>query len=107
MTVFLNLLGSKVGKAISKPFICPKGNEDSWSIIIIKEYNANSNAHYALLQSLNDDNISRVINCICVHNIWQVLLTHFTTVTNALNSLSKPNDNDQKVRKIIRALPQT
>ena len=34
------------------------------------------------------------------------MLTHFTIITNALISLGKPIDNDQKVRKIIRALPQ-
>jgi len=34
------------------------------------------------------------------------MLTCFTTITNALISLGKPIDNDQKVRKIIRVLSQ-
>ena len=29
MTVFLNFLGSRVGKAISKLFVCPEGDEES------------------------------------------------------------------------------
>ena len=35
------------------------------------------------------------------------MLTWFTNITNGLISESKPNINDQKVRKIIRALPKT
>ena len=34
------------------------------------------------------------------------MLTHFTIITNTLISLGKSIDNDQKVWKIIRALPQ-
>ena len=34
------------------------------------------------------------------------MLTRFTTITNRLESLGKPIHNDQKVRKIIRALLQ-
>ena len=75
MTVFLNFLGSHLGKAISKLFFCPDGDEDSCSEITVKEYDANSKAHYALLQVLNDDNISWVIHCSCAHDIWQVLIT--------------------------------
>ena len=107
------------------------------------KYNANSKAHYVLLQALNDDNISNVTNCTCTHDIWQVLvtthegitqvkkakidllsshydsstmfdeesiddmLTRLTTITNVFISLGKPIDNDQKVRKIIRALSKT
>ena len=36
---------------------------------------ANFKAHYALLQVLNDDDISRIINCTCAHDTWQVLIT--------------------------------
>ena len=43
--------------------IHPKGDEDSWSAITIKKYNVNSKPHYALLQTLNDDDIFRVIHC--------------------------------------------
>jgi len=33
------------------------------------------------------------------------MVTKFTRITNGLSSLGDGNDNDQKVRKIIRALP--
>jgi len=77
MTIFLNSLGSRVGKTIFKSFVCPEGDEGSWSETTIKKYDANSKTHYALLlQALNDD-ISRVIHCSCAHDIWQVLIiTH-------------------------------
>jgi len=35
------------------------------------------------------------------------MLTHFTKITNGLSPLSDEIDNDQKVRKVIRALPKT
>ena len=60
MTVFLQSLCSHVAKAISKPFICPESNEDTWSDTTTKEYDANSKAHYALIQVLNDDDIPRL-----------------------------------------------
>ena len=41
MTVFLNSLGSRVAKTVTRPFICPKGDEDTWSEITIKKFNAN------------------------------------------------------------------
>ena len=75
MTVFLNFLGRRVAKAIAKPFLCPEGDENSWFKITVKKYNANFKAHYALLQALNDDDISRIINCTCAHDTWQVLIT--------------------------------
>jgi len=59
ITVFLNSLGSHVVKAISKLFVCLEANEDSWSEVTIKKYTVNFKAHYALLQALNDDDISR------------------------------------------------
>ena len=34
------------------------------------------------------------------------MLTHFTKITNGLSSLSDKIDNNQKVRKLIRALPK-
>ena len=55
MIVFLQSLGSRVAKAVTKPFSVPIGDEDAWSDIATKEFDANANAHYALLQSLNDD----------------------------------------------------
>ena len=35
------------------------------------------------------------------------MLTHFTKITNDLSSLGNSIDNDQKVKKVIRALPKT
>jgi len=49
MTVFLQSLGSWVAKAITKPFSLPLGDEDTWSGIAIKEFDANAKAHYALI----------------------------------------------------------
>ena len=46
---------------MSKPFSVPVGDEDTWSDIATKEFDANAKAHYALLQVLNDDDIVRFI----------------------------------------------
>ena len=54
MTVFLQSLGSRVAKAVTKLFSVPIDDEDTWSDIDIKEFDANAKAHYALLQALND-----------------------------------------------------
>jgi len=35
------------------------------------------------------------------------MITRFTKITNGLSSLGDSIDNDQKVRKVIRALPQS
>ena len=35
------------------------------------------------------------------------MLTWFTKITNALSSLGDNIDNDQKIRKVIRALPKS
>ena len=91
MTVFLNSL-SRIAKTLVKPFVCPEGDDDSWSENTIKEYNANSKARYALFQVLNDD-ISRVINCTCAYDIWQVLVTTHEGITQV-----------KKVRLICLAL---
>ena len=56
-------------------FVCPKGDKDSCYEITLKEYIANSKAHYSLLQALNDDDVSRVINYTCTYDIWQDLIT--------------------------------
>jgi len=77
MTIFLNFLGSKVAKTKAKSFVCPNNDEDSWSEVTAKEYDANSKAHYALLQALNYDEVSRVINCTCAYSIWQLLITTY------------------------------
>ena len=46
-----------------KPFSVPDGDEDILSDITIREFDAKDKAHYALLQVLNDDDITRVIHC--------------------------------------------
>ena len=63
MTLFLKSLGVRVAKAIIKDFIEPQGDEDTWSDAVAKDYEANDKTQYALTQALNDDDLSRVINC--------------------------------------------
>ena len=69
MIIFLQSLGSRVAKAVTKPFSVPDGDEAIWSEIATKEFDANAKAHYALLQALNDDDIVRVIYCKSAHEI--------------------------------------
>jgi len=77
MTVFLQSLGSRVAKAVTKPFSTPPGDESTWSDIETMEFDANARAHYALLQALNDDDIARVIHCKSAFEIWShLLVTH-------------------------------
>ena len=47
MTVFLQFLGSRVAKAVTKLFSAPIGDEDTWSDIATKEFDTNAKAHYA------------------------------------------------------------
>ena len=63
MIVFLQSLRSLVAKAVTKSFVFPEGDEDTSSDITIKKFDANAKTYYALLQVLNDDDISRVIHC--------------------------------------------
>ena len=63
MTVFLQSLGSRVAKAMTKPFSAPTGDEHTWSDIATKEFDANAKAHYASIQALNGDDIVRVVHC--------------------------------------------
>ena len=49
MTVFLQSFGSRVAKAVTKPFSASLGDEDTWSDIATKEFDANTRAHYVLL----------------------------------------------------------
>ena len=49
MTVFLQFLGSRVTKAVTKPFYVPDGDEDTWPEIATKKFDANTKAHYELL----------------------------------------------------------
>ena len=59
MTVFLQSLWSPVAKAMTKPFSVPSGDEDTWSEIATKEFDANTKAHYvgseAFHSSFDDD----------------------------------------------------
>ena len=65
MVIFLQSLGSRFAKAVN-----PDGDEDTWSDIATKEFDANIKAHYVLLQTLNDDDIARVIHCKSAYEIW-------------------------------------
>ena len=38
-------LGSRVAKAITKPFVVPNGDEDTWSEITVKEFETNAKAY--------------------------------------------------------------
>jgi len=77
MTLFLQSLGSRVVKAVTKSFNVPNGDEDTWSDAATKEFDANTNAYYALLQALNDDDISRIIHFKSAHEIWSnFVITH-------------------------------
>ena len=63
MTLFLKSLRFRVKKAITRKFVEPHGNEDSWSEATAKDCQANAKTQYALTQVLNDDDLSCVINC--------------------------------------------
>ena len=77
VTVFLQSLGNRVAKVVTKPFSVPDGDEDTWSEIATKEFDANTKAHYSYLQALNDDDIARVIHCKSAHEIWShLVVTH-------------------------------
>jgi len=54
----------------------PQGDENTLSDITLKKFDANAKAHYALLQALNDDNISRVNHCKIAHDTWSNLVAH-------------------------------
>jgi len=77
MIVFLQSLGTQVAKAVIRPFSVPICDEDTWSGIATKEFDANAKAHYALLQALNDDDIARVVYCKSAYEIWtHLVITH-------------------------------
>ena len=61
MNLFLESLGIRVAKVITKKFIEPHGDEDTWSKAIAKDYEANAKSQYARAQALNDNDFSRVI----------------------------------------------
>ena len=74
MIVFLQSLGSRVAKAVTKLFYVPDGDEDTCSEIATKKFDANTKVHYALLQALNDD-IAKVIHCKSTTRFGQTLLS--------------------------------
>ena len=77
MTIFLQSLGCQDAKTVTKSFSVPAGDEDTWSDIVTKEFDANAKAHYALLQTLNDDDIAMVIHCKFAYEIWShLVITH-------------------------------
>ena len=77
MTLFLKSLESRVFKAVNKEFKEPQGDENTWSELETKEFEVNSKAHYALMQALNDDDMSQVINCTSTYDVRHYLvLTH-------------------------------
>jgi len=77
MTVFLQSLGSWVAKTVTKLFSIPIGDEDTWSDIATKEFDANDKVHYALIYVLNDDDIARVIHHKSTYEIWtHLVVTH-------------------------------
>ena len=49
MIIFLQSLGSQVAKAMNKLFSVPIGDEDTWSDIVTKKFDANAKTHYNLL----------------------------------------------------------
>ena len=55
MNLFLKSLRVRVAKAITKEFVEPHDDEDTWSVATAKDYEANAKAQYALAQALNDD----------------------------------------------------
>ena len=40
----------------------------------LKDYEANAKAQYALIKTLNDDDLSRVINCKSAYEVWNDLI---------------------------------
>ena len=48
INLFLKSLGVRVDKAITKEFIEPLGDEDTWSEATAKDYEANIKAQYTL-----------------------------------------------------------
>jgi len=89
MTLFFKSLGVRVEKAITKDFIEPQGDKDIWPDATAKDYKANAKAQYALTQALNDDDLSRVINCKSTYEVWNDLI-----VTNEGTSRVKESKID-------------
>ena len=63
MRVFLKSLEREVSLAIEKEFKESDHRTDHWPKHVSKTFEANAKATYALMQPLNDDDLSSVINC--------------------------------------------
>jgi len=61
MTLFLKSLGFRVAKVVTKKFVEPHGDKDTYFEAIAKDYEANAKVQYVLTQALNDDDLSHVI----------------------------------------------
>ena len=62
---------------MTKPYSAPEGEEDTWSDLTSKEFDANSKTQNALLLALNEDDLTQVIYCKSSYEIWQhLLVTH-------------------------------
>ena len=71
----------RVVKAITKKFVEPYGDEDTWSETTARDYGDNTKAQYALTQALNDDDLSRIINCESAYEVWNdLIITHEGTL---------------------------
>ena len=75
MTVFLQSLGSHVAKAITNLFLFPRVMRTHGKEITAMKFQDNAKARYALLKVLNDDDISRIINCTSAYVLWKNLIT--------------------------------
>ena len=77
MTLFLKSLRARVANVITKKFVEPHGNEDTWSKATAKDYEADPKAQYALMQALNNDDLSHVINYKSAYEVWNdLIVTH-------------------------------
>ena len=52
MIVFLHSLGSRVAKAIIKPFVVPDGDKDTWTDITAKEFEAMPYCKHSMMKFL-------------------------------------------------------
>ena len=68
------LASSPYQHTITKEYVECHGDEDTWSEATAKDYEANARAQYALRQVLNDDDLSRVINCKSAYEVWNDLI---------------------------------
>ena len=103
MNIFLQSLGSRVAKSFTMPYSELVGEEDTWSDLTSKEFDANSKAQNALLLALNKDDLTRVIHCKSAYEIWQHLLVTYegtSQVKRAKLISCFPNMNALKCKKM-------